>query len=320
MFDAGAGDGLAGAVLMVRPSGFGFNAETAGTNAFQRDDVAWDAVGGAVVREFDGVVGALEGAGVRVVVWEDRAGLPDAVFPNNWVTFHGDGEVAGGRVVLWPMMAASRRREVSRDVVAFVGRELGLGWGGEVDLTGLADAGVFCEGTGSLVLDRVGRVAYCGWSGRTSAAGVGSFCRVLGYGAVGFGAVDRGGVAVYHTNVMMALGGGFGVVCLDAVGNALERRLLVESIEASGREVIGITFEQMGAFGGNVLALRGRGGQVVVMSETARGALRGGVLERIERFGEVVVVEVGTIERVGGGGVRCMLAEVFGSARDGSER
>lgn len=299
-------------MLMVRPAAFGSNAETAGTNAFQEAGECGSSVREGAQREFDGLVVALRGAGVRVVVVDDtRAPVkPDAVFPNNWVSFHGEGD--GGRVVVYPMMAASRRAEVRWDVIDRVEAELGARWE-RVDLSGLAGRGAFCEGTGSLVLDRRARVAYAALSARTTRAGVDAVCEVLGYEAEVFRAVDRGG-ETYHTNVMMSVGDGVAVVCAESIVDAGERARVVGRLGEGGREVVEISPAQRDAFVGNVLFLRGvvgGVGGVVVMSARAESALGDDVGARVRAHARVVSAPLGVIERFGGGSARCMLCEVF---------
>lgn len=296
-------------VLMIRPAVFGANPETAATNAFQRGAEGSAAELLARARaEFDGLVAALRKHGVEVLVLEDSAEppKPDAVFPNNWVTFHSDG-----RVVLYPMLVPSRRAEVRAGLLDELAR-LGLrGTRRLLDLRGEA-RGEALEGTGSLVLDRVQRVAYACRSPRTSERLLARFCAELGYEALAFDAVDARGTAIYHTNVMMALGEGFALLCAEAIPDAEERRRVVARLAASGHEVVAITLGQMEEFAGNALALRARGGErLLVLSARARRALRGEQVAALERHATLVTAELATIEACGGGSARCMIAEVF---------
>jgi len=296
-------------VLMVRPAAFGANPETAGSNAFQ-DRRAFDPVKvrDAARREFDSVAGRLDDAGVEVIVVEDSPvpATPDAVFPNNWNSFHHDGAV-----VLYPMLSPLRRLERRAAVIDAV-RARGRSVSRVLDLTRWEGEGRFLEGTGSLVLDHAARLAYACESPRTHPAPLEKWCRQLGYAPHVFGATGPDGGPLYHTNVMMCVGPGFVVACLEAVPEPDTRRKLGERLLANGRELIEITREQMGAFAGNMLALATGSGEVVIaLSESARGALGPAQQRCLERHGTVVAAPIPTIERYGGGSVRCMLAEVF---------
>jgi hypothetical protein len=297
----------ADAVLMVRPARFGSNPQTADSNRFQHAQVIADAAVLAV-REFDGLVRQLSDAGVEVVVAEDlpEPAKPDACFPNNWVSFHADGTV-----VLYPMLAPSRRAERRPEHLAAVERA-GFRIARTIDLTPLEARGEFLEGTGSLVLDRPARVAYACLSPRTTPAALAEFCAALGYRAVEFDALGPGGRPVYHTNVLMAVGEGFAVLCAEAISDAGHRAAVLRELEHSGHEVIEIDVEEMNRFAGNMLALRARhGGARIAMSETAWRALAPDQRRRLERHGGIVIAPIPTIEWEGGGSVRCMIAEIF---------
>jgi hypothetical protein len=304
-------------VLMVRPAAFGANAETAATNAFQ-DRSAYDAaaVRDAARREFESVASRLGDAGVEVILVEDSPdrATPDAVFPNNWVSFHHDGVV-----VLYPMLSPLRRRERRAEVIDAV-RASGRSVRRIVEYTRWEGEDRFLEGTGSLVLDHMARVAYACESPRTHRDPLEEWCRDLDYAPHVFLAVGPDGAPLYHTNVMMCIGQDFAVACLEAVPDPAARRALAARLLATGRDLIEITVAQMGAFAGNVLALAtGSGEGVIALSESARGALVPAQRRRLERHGTVVSVPIPTIERHGGGSVRCMLAEVFLPRREGSE-
>lgn len=299
----------AGAVLMVRPAQFGFNPETAASNAFQHASAA---IPVADVKlhaqvEFDALAAALERAGVRVCVADDMPAppKPDAVFPNNWVSFHQDGSV-----VLYPMMAPNRRLERRLDIVDQVARETGFHVRRTLDLTHHEAAGRFLEGTGSLVLDRHRRVAYAGVSPRTERGVLAEFAATLGYDSVLFEAVDGAGNRVYHTNVVMAIGSEFAVLCSDALTDPQERTTVCERLEADGHEIIDISAAQMLEFAGNVLELTPRGGRLLALSTTAWRALDSSQRRALEKYASMLPVDIPMIERFGGGGVRCMLAEV----------
>jgi hypothetical protein len=300
-----------GDVLMVRPAAFALNEVTRPTNAFQSaEPVAdTDVVARAAVAEFNAVVATLVARGIDVHLFEGRTSttLPDEIFPNNWLSTHDDGTV-----VLYPLFAWNRRGERRRDIVDELQQKVG-GFRIErvVDLAVLEDRGHFLEGTGSLVLDRRGSTAFACRSPRTHAEALHVFTHRLGFQPVLFDAVDGNGHSIYHTNVMMALGESFAVACLDAIPEVKERYRVLRRLEAGGREVIEISPAQMRAFAGNILELEGRDGKLIVMSTGAARSLEPHQLAAIGAYGEIVAVNVGTIERYGGGGVRCILAEIF---------
>jgi hypothetical protein len=296
---------------MVRPRHFGFNAQTAVTNRFQRP--AGADVGERARREFDAFVAALQGEGVTVCVAEDSdtPRKPDAVFPNNWVSFHRDGTV-----VLYPMHAENRRAERRQEVVDAVVRETGFQVRRVLDLTHHEKSGRFLEGTGSLVLDHVARVAYAARSPRTHDEVAAEWARELGYDLELFSASDEGGTPIYHTNVLMHVGTRVAVVALDAVDER-DRARIAARLENSGRGIVAIDHAEMGAFAGNMLEVGSWDEylgdyNILVMSETARHALATEKYKHLyASVDAVLAVPVEIIERHGGGSVRCMLAEVF---------
>ncbi len=299
-------------VLMVRPARFGANPETSASNAFQYEASADAAAVGDLAREeFDAAVGCLRDAGVRVIVADDspESAPPDAVFPNNWFTTHADG-----RAVLYPMLSPIRRRERRPQLLEQVAAEQGL------DLRVLdswlvrahENKGEFLEGTGSLVLDRVNKVAYACRSPRTHGVAFDAFCARLGYRGVLFDAADAEGRAYYHTNVIMSLGERVAVVCSESIAEA-DRGRVHESLERSGHTRIDITRDQVLSFVGNMLELRSSSGAgVMAMSTTAHDALTPAQRDALTGAGLTLVhAPIPTIERVGGGSLRCMIAEVF---------
>lgn len=300
----------ADAVLMVRPASFGWNAQTAASNRFQlAAPVTADDACERAVAEFDGLAAALQHAGVAVHAFDDRAEpvCPDAVFPNNWVSLHADGTV-----VLYPMLAPNRRLERRLELVAELERRAGHRVERLLDLTHHELHGRFLEGTGSVVFDHPGRVAYACLSPRTDARVLDELCAELGYEAVTFAATDDEDVPVYHTNVVLSIGTAFAVVCAASVPPA-QRSALLERLASGGRRVVTIDRRQMGSYAGNVLELRATdGARVLAASRCAMSSLpedaRGTLEACVER---VVAAPVPTIEQFGGGSVRCMLAEVF---------
>ncbi len=304
----------AATVLMVRPACFGFNPQTAASNAFQRPPVsagpqpAGDSGSQALAAaEFDALAGKLERAGVLVVVAPDSLTppKPDALFPNNWVSFHHDGSV-----VLYPMLAVNRRPERREDVLEQVIAAGGFQVSRTVDLTYREAQDKFLEGTGSLVLDRAHRIAYAALSPRTDLDVLGEFAQLLDYELVTFEAGDATGKPVYHTNVLMAIGARFAVVAGEAIAGPATRLAVTEKLRATGHDVIEISLGQMNRFAGNLLELATAAGPLIALSQNAWDALQPAQRRGLESHGSVLLADIPVIEHAGGGGVRCMLAEV----------
>jgi hypothetical protein len=302
------------AVLMVRPESFGFNPQTAASNVMQQRPTGPASHTRDLARaEHQQLARRVEAEGIRVCMSEDTVDptKPDALFPNNWVSFHADG-----KVVLYPMCAENRRLERRREVVDRVKAELGFQVTEVIDLSGHEARGRFLEGTGSMVLDHVNRVAYACRSPRTDEELLHLWCKRLGYEPLLFDAQDPSGTAIYHTNVMLSIGTGFAVVGAAAISER-DRARVRARLAASGREVIEIGHDGIAGFAGNILELRAPGNgpndrRVLAMSEQARTALGAAAFARLGACVDAVVcAPVPTIEKVGGGGVRCMLAEVF---------
>lgn len=288
-------------VWMIRPHAFARNPQTAVTNAFQAQDVEQDGVAASARAEFDGFVAALRGVGVPVAVTEDTPEpvTPDAVFPNNWVSFHDDGTV-----VLYPMLTPNRQHEVRPDAVAEMAAQHGFTITRTVDLR---DQDGVLEGTGSLVLDRPQRIAYAALSPRTDRALAEAWCAELGYTLHAFPALDAGGRPIYHTNVMMSVDPRFAVVCTESVPEGPDRSRLLDALGQDGRVVVEISLDQMGSMAGNVLGL----GDVIALSTQAHGAFTEAQRAVLAGVAPLVHAPLDTIETHGGGSARCMLAEVF---------
>jgi hypothetical protein len=297
------------AVLMVRPASFGFNPQTAGSNAFQqRPHTPADAEAqGLALEEFEGLAKALQRTGVEVLIAPDTSppAKPDAIFPNNWVSFHFDGTVA-----LYPMLAPNRRWERREDILEQVVREGRFHVSRTVDLSHREAEGKYLEGTGSLVLDRAHRVAYASLSPRTDLDVLGEFAQLLDYELVTFEGRDGAGQPVYHTNVIMAIGTRFAVVCGEAIAHPQHREAVFNKLQAAGHDVVDISLRQMQEFAGNLLELESAGGPVIALSTTGWRSLESAQRRMLESHAEPVPVSIPTIERIGGGGVRCMLAEL----------
>jgi hypothetical protein len=313
MVEAAANAGLepqsAASVLMVRPARFGSNPETAASNAFQqavssRSDLDQQA---AVLPEFDALANALDRAGVEVLIASDTADpvKPDAIFPNNWVSFHRDGTVA-----LYPMLAPNRRGERRDEVIGQVVREGSFRVSRTIDFSYRETEGKYLEGTGSVVLDRTHRVAYACCSPRTDLDVLGDFAQQLDYELMSFDALDGTGVAVYHTNVVMAIGSGFAVVCAEAIANQQHRAAVLSSLRATGHDIVEISLLQMADFAANLLELAPPRGNLIALSSRALRSLEPAQRRVLESHAALVPVSIPIIERFGGGGVRCMLAEI----------
>ncbi|MBK7252039.1 MAG: amidinotransferase [Gammaproteobacteria bacterium] len=301
-------------VLMVRPAAFGYNPQTAASNHLQIDARLAPAEAQARTRdEFDALVCALRGSGIEVFVAQDTAppARPDAVFPNNWVSFHEDGTV-----VLYPMQAANRRLERRPEIVARAAGELGFRVRRTVDLTHHESDGRFLEGTGSVVLDRTQRIAYACRSPRTHESVLEEWARELGYEPLIFDATDAGGMPYYHTNVMLSIGERCAIVGSEALAGG-DRARVLGRLAAGGRELIEIDRSAVACFAANVLELaswdEGFGDfRLMVISASARRALDARSVARLMACtDDLLVAPVPTIEALGGGSVRCMLAEVF---------
>lgn len=290
----------ADSVLMVSPAEFYYNEETAETNAFQHHSGLSEAeVFARASAEHEGIVERLRSVGVGIELFTalPQQHSPDAVFPNNWLA-----TTPYGHVVVFPMLNPSRQREVRHDIVERVIQV--THFTREIDLRHDAHQGEALEGTGSIVFDHNARLAYAALGPRTSERLLRLLCGQIGYEPVTFHAIGAGGKEVYHTNVMLALGEGWAVVCPEVVDDYAPLR---DRLCGGGRDVIEISEEQMGSFCGNVLALR----DCIVMSETARSAFTPGQIRRLEAHARVLAVPCETIETVGGGGVRCTIAELF---------
>ena len=300
---------LASTVLMVRPARFESNPLTAGSNSFQGKSRATPPEQhAAALREFDVLVENLLASGIEVVVAEDTATphKPDAIFPNNWVSFHADG-----RVVLYPLEAENRRSERRLDIIERLDSDHGFCVSEIVDLSIHESDGHYLEGTGSLVLDRVNRVAYACLSTRTHLDALGDFAQRLDYDVVAFDAVDGNGVPIYHTNVLMNIGEALAVVCDAAIPRDDQRTAVLESLASTGHEVLTLDPEQLGAFAGNMLELRTSSGERVhAVSQRAFDSLSAAQRTALERNGGLAVSAIDAIEGAAGGSVRCMLAEV----------
>ena len=298
-------------VLMVRPVRFRMNEETAVNNYFQEEmDLKNELINLQAQQEFDALAKKLREVGVKVIVVDDiyEQNTPDSVFPNNWITFHQNADVA-----IYPMFAENRRRERREDILEKVEAE-GFLIENVFDYTNAEQENIFLEGTGAMILDRVNRKAYCALSPRADEELFIEFCEDFEYTPVLFTAyqqVDGKAMPIYHTNVMMAMGEDFAVVCLETITDKKERKNVLNHLKEDKKEVINITAEQMHKYAGNMLQVRGKEGTYLVMSDTAYNALTPAQIATIEAHTRIIHSNLETIETCGGGSARCMLAEVF---------
>lgn len=299
-------------ILMIRPVNFRMNEQTAVNNYFQEDLKINNAqINEKAQIEFDDFVEILREHGVNVIVVNDRkeTDTPDSIFPNNWVSFHADGTVA-----VYPMFAENRRRERREDIFGIL-EEQGFKINDVIDYTSAEEEGIFLEGTGSILKDRVNRKAYCALSERAHEELFIEFCEDFDCFPVIFTAnqtVDRKRLPIYHTNVMMAMAETFAVICLDTIDDKKERKNVIDHLKKDGKEIIAITEDQMHCFAGNMLQVIGENEKrLMVMSTAAYKSLSGEQITAIEKTNEIIHSSLKTIETCGGGSARCMMAEVF---------
>lgn len=299
-------------ILMIRPISFRMNEQTAINNYFQEDiNIRNSEINAKAQQEFDAFVEKLRAVGIKVIVESDDKLMdtPDSIFPNNWVSFHSNGDVA-----IYPMFAENRRKE-RRDEVFISIENKGFKIENIVDYTNAENEGVFLEGTGSICMDRIHRKAYCALSPRADEDLFIEFCEDFEYTPVIFTAyqsVDGKRLPIYHTNVMMCLAEQFVVICLDTIDDKKERKNVVKHLKQDGKTIISITEAQMHQFAGNMLQLRGANNQrYLVMSEAARRSLASQQINAIEKFCPIISSSLETIETCGGGSARCMMAEIF---------
>jgi hypothetical protein len=295
----------ADAVLMIRPYRFYPNPETAADNAFQQDttdDIA--AVSAAAQREFDEAVATLRTAGVAVHVIHDTAApeKPDAVFPNNWISTHHDG-----RIALYPMYSAVRRRERRQDVIGELKKSYRVTE--VIDYSDCEEHGQPLEGTGSLVLDHVNKTAYVSLSKRAHPKPLERFCDDFGYKPVTFTSVGADGRPIYHTNVMMCVGSAFALVGLGMIPDERERSRVRDRLAASGKEIIELDRDQIANFAGNTIELHNLDSKLLVLSRRALSALSEEQRAKVEQHAQLVSLSLPTIE-LGGGSARCMIATI----------
>ncbi|MDQ3633017.1 MAG: arginine deiminase-related protein [Acidobacteriota bacterium] len=299
---------IANKILMVRPAKFGFNPQTAESNAFQKEvDLTDEEIQENAVWEFDSMVNKLRENGIEVLICDDSKNpyTPDAVFPNNWFSTH-----AGGTLCLYPMEAEARRFERNPQIINKLKENFVVAK--TLDFTEFENQNKFLEGTGSLVLDHENKIAYASISSRTNEDALKDWSNKLDFEIFKFRSFDRNGKAIYHTNVMMCLGDDFAVACLKSISEENEKRLFREKLYQTGKEIIEISFEQMNNFAGNMLLLQNKKTEkILVLSKTAFESLNKKQIEKLGSHAKLLSFDIDIIEKCGGGSVRCMIAEIF---------
>lgn len=300
--------------MMVRPASFRMNEQTAVNNYYQKvlENLNPDQANARAQQEFDTFVEKLRKVGIHVYVFQDDEypDTPDSVFPNNWVSFHEDG-----RVAMYPMYAENRRLERREEMFDILADDFGFEITEIEDFTHFEEMELYLEGTGSMVLDRVNKIGYAALSERTDPHVLETFCDRFDFEKVMFTAnqtVREKRLPIYHTNVMMCLGTGFSVVCLNALDNPKDKKVLIQTLRETGKKVVEITEAQKEHFAGNMLNVANEDGkEFCVMSEAAFKALRPDQIQAIEKHAEILYSSLDTIEALGGGSARCMMAEIF---------
>lgn len=293
-------------ILLVRPVAFGYNPETAASNAFQKQPEDGKTVQQRALQEFDEVINTLNKKNISTIVFED---IPfpvttDAVFPNNWISTHQDG-----KVVLYPMMAPSRRNERRADVVDLLKDRFHVGE--VIDLSDGENQNEFLEGTGSIIFDHPNRMAFACRSDRTNESLFGNLCVALNYKPILFDAVDDNNQPIYHTNVMMWIGDSVAGICLDAIRSEEQQEIVLSQLRSSNHKVVALSHAQMNQFAGNMFEVQdASGARFILMSKTAHDSLLPGQISEIEKHAEPLPVNIATIEESGGGSIRCMVAGI----------
>lgn len=302
---------IASAIVMVEPTTFGYNEETAVNNFFQNktSKIVEQDILYKVKNEFYAFVNSLreEGINVFVKIHAEHLRLPDAVFPNNWISF-----LPGGIVVIYPMMAKNRREEKELEMINEVVKATAYNLTKIIDLTYFESENKFLEGTGSIVFDHQNKLAYASLSPRTSKEVLVALCRLIGYSEIIFDALDSQGRPIYHTNVLFTLTSKCAIVCLDAISKKEDQLKIRNKLKQSEHEIVELNFDQMSSFAGNMLEVQDiKGNSLLIMSASAHDSLNPNQLANIKKYHKPVIMEIPVIEATGGGSARCMMAEVF---------
>ena len=295
-------------ILMIKPSSFGFNNDTSGDNYFQKqiNNLSQSEIRLKAVEEFENMCSILKKNGINIIVFEndENKKLTDDVFPNNWISFHGN------KYVIHSMYAKSRRREKNKSFIKALSTH-NFNYTLLNDYTNYELEDIFLEGTGSVVLDRVNKHAYCSISKRSNDELFKLFCDDIGYKPISFKSYDSRGDLIYHTNVMMSIGDDFALVCFESINDKNEKILVKESLEKSGRKIVEITLSQVDSFAGNLIQLGDKKNKIIVISELAYSSLNNHQKNILSAESKIVNIPIPTIQKCGGGSVRCMIAELI---------
>ena len=295
-------------ILMIKPSSFGFNNDTSGDNYFQKqiNHLSQSEIRLKAVEEFENMCSILKKNGINIIVFEndENKKLTDDVFPNNWISFHGD------KYIIHSMYAKSRRGEKNKSFIKTLSSH-NFNYTLLNDYTNYEIEDVFLEGTGSVVLDRVNKHAYCSISKRSNVDLFKLFCDDIGYKPISFKSYDYRGDLIYHTNVMMSIGDDFALVCFESINDKNEKFLVKESLEKSGRKIVEITLSQVDSFAGNLIQLGDKKNKIIVISELAYSSLNNYQKNILSTESKIVNIPIPTIQKCGGGSVRCMIAELI---------
>ena len=300
----------ASTVLLIRPAHFGFNTETAGSNIFQKNySESQVEIRKKAVEDFNLFVSLLNQYSIDTIVLEDKMEIitPDSVFPNNWFSTHHDGTV-----ILYPMLSSNRRKERRKEILELFVSKYNFRIGRIIDLTHFEIQNLFLEGTGSLVFDHNNKIAYANLSSRTNKELVEQICNLLRYEPVIFTAQTKEGKEIYHTNVMLAITENFAVICNESIPDESEQEIVLQKLDSTNHEIISISFSQMEQFAGNMLEVRNANSELVtIMSQSAFNCLEKNQHEIILKSSRILPIPIPTIEQIGGGSARCMMAEIF---------
>lgn len=292
-------------ILMIQPVNFGFNAETAVNNTFQKNTEGNTQQ--QALKEFNDFVNLLRKNRIDVTVVEDtiEPSTPDSIFPNNWISFHENG-----RVILYPMFAKNRRMERKTTVLDVIKHKFDVKE--IIDISKYEADEFFLEGTGSMVLDRDNKIAYACLSPRTNEKLLTEFCSLTGFSPVTFRSTDSAGIDIYHTNVMMCIASSYAVICLDSIADEIERKKVITSLQKTEKEIIDISLSQLNSFAGNMLQVRNADRELLlVMSTQAYRSLTAEQMKTLQKHNRIIHSSLNTIEAAGGGSARCMMAEIF---------
>ena len=295
-------------ILMIKPSSFGFNNDTSGDNYFQKqiNHLSQSEIRLKAVEEFENMCSILKKNGINIIVFEndENKKLTDDVFPNNWISFHGN------KYIIHSMYAKSRRQEKNKSFIKILST-YNFNYTLLNDYTNYELKDIFLEGTGSVVLDRVNKHAYCSISKRSNVDLFKLFCDDIGYKPISFKSYDYRGDLIYHTNVMMSIGEDFALVCFESINDKNEKILVKESLEKSGRKIVEITLNQVDSFAGNLIQLGDKKNKIIVVSELAYSSLNNHQKNILSAESKIVNIPIPTIQKCGGGSVRCMIAELI---------